>query len=135
MPDLDSVLSGEVILLSKSAPVAHIVLGAYIPNFIPVTLDVQFSALTAKIVLTFPLPFPASPLCTLSIALDPSADRGLRVTLEYMDEIGYMGGVSFLEGIKELSIGAEEYLRRGGGLSVVGWLWNRHKDLVSEVGN
>jgi len=86
-------------------------------------------------VFTFPLPFPASPLCTLSIALEPSANRGLEVTLEYMDEIDYMGSASFLEGMKELSVGVEEYLRRGGGLSVVGWLWNRHKDLVSEVGN
>jgi hypothetical protein len=98
-----------------------------------VTLDVQFVALTAKMVLTFPLPLPASPLCTLSIAPDPSADRGVRVELRYVDEIDFEGAVSSQEGMKDLSTGAEEYLRRGGGLSVVGWLWKRLKDQLSVV--
>ncbi|KAF9516646.1 hypothetical protein BS47DRAFT_1380866 [Hydnum rufescens UP504] len=59
MPDLDSVLSG-----------------AYIPNFIPVTLDVQFSALTTKMALVFPLPFPASRSvhCLLPWTLRPTGD-------------------------------------------------------------
>lgn len=107
--------------------------GAYTPNFIPVTLDVQFSALAAKMVLTFPLPLPVSPLCTLSITPDPLAERGVRVDLRYMDETSYEGAVSSPEGLKDLSIGAEEYLRRGGGLSVVGWLWKRHKDQLNIV--
>lgn len=103
-------------------------LGSYAPNFIPATLSVQFSSSAGNLLFTFPLPLPGSPLCALSVSHDTSSAKGVRVDLHLVDEMSDITGISSLEGREELVKDAEEYLRRGGGVSVVGRVWQRVKN-------
>lgn len=70
----------------------------------------------------FPLPLPGSPLCTLSISL--SASVGVRILLSHD------GYAQLDDGITR---GAEEYVRRGGGVGVAGWVWRMAKNKGVEL--
>lgn len=97
-------------------------------------MSLELSTLSGGISLTFPLAIQGSPLCSLSIFPDTTADRGVRVAIQLavnnfeQDATSYQ--TRFGEGWEEkLARDAEEYLRRGGGMLVIAWIWNQVRKL------
>ncbi|KAF8316417.1 hypothetical protein DL93DRAFT_2166254 [Clavulina sp. PMI_390] len=123
--DLDSLLSGN-----------------YIPQSIPCTLNVFYAtdpvqtpdgsshqpraashAQRGSVHLMFAAPLPGSPRTSLSIAHDLQAPLGVRVTV-VIDSVPVDD-----KRITALQNGVEQFVRRGGGVRVVGWLWDNMRRL------
>lgn len=73
----------------------------------------------------FPLPLPGSPLASITVSHDLRAPLGIRAIVNFDSSIANAGHIS------KLQQGAEEFLRRGGGLKVVRWIWEQTKNLAS----
>jgi len=75
--------------------------------------------------LTFPLPRPGAPLATVVVSHDPMASVGMKVA------INLTGAGIDAELIAKLQRGAEEFIRRGGGLRVIRWIWDHSKASIN----
>lgn len=105
------------------------IIGTYTPAFLPVQLSIGPHFPSTTLILTFPLPLPGSPLGRATITHSLASAKGIIVELEGIeDNVGVDGGGNAGRSMKER---AEEVVRRGGCLSLPGWIW---KTIQGKVG-
>lgn len=107
--------------------------GSYTPRSIPCTMNVLYPSYSilsssnstqASLHLLFPVQLTGSPLASVTISHNLQANLGIGVVIS-------VDGMAFLQDrMSALCRGAEEFIRRGGGLGVVRWLWEHSKSLV-----
>lgn len=106
--------------------------GTYIPSSIPCTIDVLYPLYStsppeparATVHAVFPLPLAGSPLASVTVSHDLQAPLGIRAL------VSFEGFFTTVDRISKLQERAEEFLRRGGGLKIVRWIWEHSKSLV-----
>ncbi|KAF8335776.1 uncharacterized protein EI90DRAFT_256367 [Cantharellus anzutake] len=91
--------------------------GFAMPNHVSCTIDINLNSYPCCVIFTFPLPLLTSPICTCTVSPDVFAPRGVRVQLR-ADSSAYLP-------LETVASEAEEFVRRGGGLNVVPWVWKR----------
>lgn len=74
--------------------------------------------------LAFPVPLAGSPLASVTISHNLQATLGISIMIE-ID-----GLAAEPERLSALRRGAEEFVRRGGGMRVARWIWENSKSLV-----
>lgn len=118
--DFETLLSGTFYPLSScSTPQTEASLGIYTPTSLPVQLSLGAQFPSTALVLTFPLPLPSSPLGRATVTHSIASVKGVVVELEGIDDpMGMNAGPGL--SLKER---AEEVVRRGGCLSLPGWIW------------
>lgn len=82
------------------------------------------SAQQGSLHVAFPVALPGSPLASVVISHDLQAKVGISVLID-IEGLG-----DHQERVSALQRGAEEFLRRGGGLRVVRWIWEHSKSLL-----
>ena len=93
--------------------------GSATPKRISCTIDVNLDSRPCSIIFTFPLPLVASPICKCIVSPDVLAPRGIRVQLKADVPASLQWEI--------VEKDAEEFVRRGGGVRVVPWVWRRVK--------
>lgn len=79
----------------------------------------------ATVQAVFPLPPPSSPLVSVTVSHDLRAPLGIRALVDFG------GSMPSAVHVSKFQERAEEFLRRGGGLKIVPWIWEQSRSLTS----